>query len=89
MKTCIRVNRGDEIGYDGDVCKVLDVVLVPSGISDLTLVALVYAERRDGSRVSATAGNFEVLEDGVGYEEFFPGGHFETLEAFEDVLEKV
>lgn len=56
-----------------------DIVLVPNGIEDTSLVALLYVQLKGGSNISATSKHFERCT-GVNYEEFYPTPHLFKIE---------
>jgi len=78
MSTLIRINIGDIVSYDGDLVKVLDVVITPNGVDDPKLVALVYAQKPNGNTVSATADKFYPVATEE-YEGFWPTPHHDKL----------
>jgi len=78
MSSLIRIDIGDKVSYNGEPVEVLDVVLTPNGVNDMSLVALVYARKENGNTVSATSKHFFPLDEWE-YEEFYPTPHHSKL----------
>jgi hypothetical protein len=68
----IRLKPGDPILYeDGSTLTIEHIELVPNGMYDPQLIALIYAKRSNGNIISATSNRFEP-DPTHDYEEFYP-----------------
>jgi hypothetical protein len=81
MSSLISIKIGDKIKEDGPrqrVGTLLDIVIVPNGVNDPSLVALLYVKLDDGGMLSATSDRFEPITSGE-YTEFYPSSHFSKI----------
>jgi hypothetical protein len=78
----IRVKIGDFVMYtDGRQGILKDIQLVPNGISDTSLIAILYVEMNESrgkGTMSATSDKFKVIEE-FEYDEFYPTPHLIKL----------
>lgn len=77
----IQLSIGDRCRGDNDrTGTIVDMVLVPNGINDPALVALLYVKMDDtGNILSATSNRFYPVPKNH-YKEFYPSVHHSKLE---------
>lgn len=82
MSALIQIKIGEKVLYeDGRIGKLVDMSLVPNGVSNPELVVILYVEMdsRHGKVVmSATSNRFKPAPDET-YEDFYPSGHTSRL----------
>jgi hypothetical protein len=78
MSALINIKIGDPIQYeDGRIGILRDIKLMPNGINNPEIVAILYAELK-GSIISATSNRFKPA-DNTSYEEFYPSVHLSRI----------
>ena len=78
MSTLINIKQGDPIQYeDGRIGILRDIKLMPNGVSNPEIVAILYVEMY-GSMISATSNRFKPADDHL-YEEFYPTVHLNQM----------
>jgi hypothetical protein len=82
MSSLIEIKIGERVLYeDGRVGKLVDIKLVPNGVSNPELVAILYVEMngRNGKGImSATSNRFKPAPE-TAYDEFYPSVHASRL----------
>jgi hypothetical protein len=78
MSALINIKIGDPLRYeDGRRGILRDIKLMPNGVSNPEIVAVLYVEM-NGSMISATSNRFKHADD-HSYEEFYPSVHLNKL----------
>ena len=82
MSALIQIKIGEKVLYeDGRIGKLVDMSLVPNGVSNPELVVILYVEmdgRNGKSVMSATSNRFKPVPDET-YSEFYPSVHASRL----------